>query len=90
MLRSTQHTSKRPKLTNKRRDPARKVKKTIELLEKYYTEEMGREVPKESVTLAKITKQKDEKELFKLTDLVVGAALLGKNKENVKKAISKA
>ena len=43
---------------------------------------------KMSVNADKITKQKDEKELFKLTDLVVGAALLGKNKENVRKAIA--
>ena len=43
-------------------------------------------MPKDIVDANKITKQKDEKELFKLTDLVVGVALLGKNKENVKKA----
>ena len=33
-------------------------------------------------------KKKDDKDLFKLTDLVIGAALLGRNKETNKKAVS--
>ena len=33
-------------------------------------------------------KKKDDKDLFKLTDLVIGAALLGRNKEANKKAVS--
>ena len=71
------------------RDPTRKVKKTVELIEKYFSEKMGREEPKDAVDAEKVVKERDENELFKLTDLVVGAALLGKNKEVTKKTVEK-
>ena len=71
------------------RDPTRKVKKTVELIEKYFSEKMGREAPKDVVDAEKVVKDRDENELFKLTDLVVGVALLGKNKESTKKTVEK-
>ena len=41
------------------------------------------------VDAEKVVKERDENELFKLTDLVVGVTLLGKNKEVTKKTVEK-
>ena len=84
--RSNLNTSKNLRPMKKRRTQIVEVKKVLKQLEKYFNEELDRKVPKDTVEVNKITKQKDEKELFKLTDLVVGVALLGKNKDNVKRA----
>ena len=77
------------KADEQEKDDKKRVKKIVELTEKYFTEKLGRDVPVGTVNADKVDKKKkDDKDLFKLTDLVIGAALLGRNKEANKKAVS--